>query len=271
MGSSTNNMRIRDISINDDKFNIWVNELEKEKNRIFSMNTFKTKYLDCCDSETNKDNIECITLDINDKTSYDARFDQFKETVEKLKNFMSSKYKNLNKELQQLIDDYGNNKNPERSKEMINMILNVYQKNIQDRNLGKSNNNENNYDYMELGVSEFNFDKPKLPNYQIYVFLDVIKGEVNNKNKKLIKCNFIDRYLNKGFYKFFLSQTLNNQDKWEEQHYPYVELKDKEDFKKEEDKVVDNVDESEEIEKKKGGKTLRKIKKKKNKSFKKSK
>ena len=41
---------------------------------------------------------------------------------------MSSKYKNLNKELQQLIDDYGNNKNPERSKEMINMILNVYQK-----------------------------------------------------------------------------------------------------------------------------------------------
>ena len=43
MGSSTNNMRIRDISINDDKFNIWVNELEKEKNRIFSMNTFKNK------------------------------------------------------------------------------------------------------------------------------------------------------------------------------------------------------------------------------------
>ena len=241
MGSvARSGISVDDNRINDEKFNIWVGELEKERTRIFSMNTFRTKYLDCSDGDNTEDIRECIQLDINDKTNYDSRFDQFKETIEKYKNFMSSKYKNLNSEFQDLIDAYGNNDDPEKSKRMVNIITKIYENFIQTN----KEQLEDKDKYLKIGASQFNLDKPKLPNYQIYVMLDLIKGEVNKKNKKLIKCNFEDRYLNKGFYKYFLSQL--EYEKWKIDPYPYVELIETEEFKKEREEKQKKLESSEE-------------------------
>ena len=241
MGSvARSGISVDDNRINDEKFNIWVGELEKERTRIFSMNTFRIKYLDCSDGDNTDDKRECIQLDINDKTNYDSRFDQFKETIEKYKNFMSSKYKNLNSEFQDLIDAYGNNDDPEKSKRMVNIITKIYENFIQTN----KEQLENKDKYLKIGASQFNLDKPKLPNYQIYVMLDLIKGEVNKKNKKLIKCNFEDRYLNKGFYKYFLSQL--EYEKWKIDPYPYVELIETEEFKKEREEKQKKLESSEE-------------------------
>ena len=241
MGSvARSGISVDDNRINDEKFNIWVGELEKERTRIFSMNTFRTKYLDCSDGDNTEDKRECIQLDINDKTNYDSRFDQFKETIEKYKNFMSSKYKNLNSEFQDLIDAYGNNDDPEKSKRMVNIITKIYENFIQTN----KEQLEDKDKYLKIGASQFNLDKPKLPNYQIYVMLDLIKGEVNKKNKKLIKCNFEDRYLNKGFYKYFLSQL--EYEKWKIDPYPYVELIETEEFKKEREEKQKKIESSEE-------------------------
>ena len=250
-----------DNRINDEKFNIWVGELEKERTRIFSMNMFRTKYLDCSDGDNIEDKRECIQLDINDKTNYDSRFDQFKETIEKYKNFMSSKYKNLNNEFQDLIDAYGNNDNPTKSKKMVSIIIKIYENFIQTN----KEHFEDKDKYLKIGANQYNLDKPKLPNYQIYVMLDLIKGEVNNKNKKLIKCNFEDRYLNKGFYKYFLSQL--EYDKWKIDPYPYVELIETEEFKKEREDKQKKIESSEEGEsyqdiEKKGGKNKKSHRKK---------
>ena len=241
MGSvARSGISVDDNRINDEKFNIWVGELEKERTRIFSMNTFRIKYLDCSDGDNTEDIRECIQLDINDKTNYDSRFDQFKETIEKYKNFMSSKYKNLNSEFQDLIDAYGNNDDPEKSKRMVNIITKIYENFIQTN----KEQLEDKDKYLKIGASQFNLDKPKLPNYQIYVMLDLIKGEVNKKNKKLIKCNFEDRYLNKGFYKYFLSQL--EYEKWKIDPYPYVELIETEEFKKEREDKQKKLESSDE-------------------------
>jgi len=205
--------------ISDSKFNTFIDNLEKQRNTIISMETFKNEYLDCCEGEKE---IECVKLYVNDKNKYDERYDQFKDTVEKYKNYMSSKSENQNDILQKLIDNYGNNTNTEDSKKFVNLILELYQKNIQQRNIEHTPTNDIN-NYIQLYANNINKDKPKKPNFQAHLLLNVIKGEVNDKNKHLVRCNFEDRYLNKRFYMHFIN--LKDQEKNKEINYPYVELK----------------------------------------------
>ena len=205
--------------ISDSKFNTFIDNLEKQRNTIISMETFKNEYLDCCEGEKE---IECVKLYVNDKNKYDERYDQFKDTVEKYKNYMSSKSENQNDILQKLIDNYGNNTNTEDSKKFVNLILDLYQKNIQQRNIEHTPTTDIN-NYIQLYANNINKDKPKKPNFQAHLLLNVIKGEVNDKNKHLVRCNFEDRYLNKRFYMHFIN--LKDQEKNKEINYPYVELK----------------------------------------------
>lgn len=263
--------------ISDSKFNTFIDNLEKQRNTIISMETFKNEYLDCCEGEKE---IECVKLYVNDKNKYDERYDQFKDTVEKYKNYMSSKSENQNDILQKLIDNYGNNTNAEDSKKFVNLILDLYQKNIQQRNINHhppTPADINNY--IQLYSNNINKDKPKKPNFQAHLLLNVIKGEVNDKNKHLVRCNFEDRYLNKRFYMHFIN--LKDQEKNKEINYPYIELKSDGTFK--EVPKEEPSDEGQELDapieekkKAKGGtmriksrknSTFRRKKSKKNKSF----
>merc|ERR1711871_1193068 len=213
--------------ISDSKFNTFIENLENQRNAIISMETFKNEYLECCEGEGNDNPIECVKLYVNDKNKYDERFDQFKETIEKYKEYMSTKYENKNKSLQDLIDNYGNNANREKSKKLVNMILQIYQDNIQERNINRKTVSLT--DYIQLYANNINKDKPKKPSFQAHLLLNVIKGEVNDKNKHLVRCNFEDRYLNKRFYMFFVN--LKDQEQYKEINYPYVELKNDGTFK----------------------------------------
>lgn len=213
--------------ISDSKFNTFIENLENQRNAIISMETFKNEYLECCEGEETKNPIECVKLYVNDKNKYDERFDQFKETIEKYKEYMSTKYENQNKSLQDLIDNYGNNANREKSKKLVNMILQIYQDNIQERNINRKTVSLT--DYIQLYANNINKDKPKKPSFQAHLLLNVIKGEVNDKNKHLVRCNFEDRYLNKRFYMFFVN--LKDQEQYKEINYPYVELKNDGTFK----------------------------------------
>lgn len=213
--------------ISDSKFNTFIENLETQRNAIISMETFKNEYLECCEGEETDNPIECVKLYVNDKNKYDERFDQFKETIEKYKEYMSTKYENQNKSLQDLIDNYGNNANREKSKKLVNMILQIYQDNIQERNINRKTVSLT--DYIQLYANNINKDKPKKPSFQAHLLLNVIKGEVNDKNKHLVRCNFEDRYLNKRFYMFFVN--LKDQEQYKEINYPYVELKNDGTFK----------------------------------------
>ena len=269
--------------ISDSKFNTFIENLETQRNAIISMETFKNEYLECCEGEETKNPIECVKLYVNDKNKYDERFDQFKETIEKYKEYMSTKYENQNKSLQDLIDNYGNNANKEKSKKFVNMILQIYQDNIQERNIKRKT--ESLTDYIQLYANNINKDKPKKPSFQAHLLLNVIKGEVNDKNKHLVRCNFEDRYLNKRFYMFFVN--LKDQEQYKEINYPYVELKTDGTFKEvpktesneaQSDEGQDLVAPVEEKKKAQGGtkriktiknSTFRRKKSRKNKSFRK--
>ena len=269
--------------ISDSKFNTFIENLETQRNAIISMETFKNEYLECCEGEETDNPIECVKLYVNDKNKYDERFDQFKETIEKYKEYMSTKYENQNKSLQDLIDNYGNNANKEKSKKLVNMILQIYQDNIQERNIKRKT--ESLTDYIQLYANNINKDKPKKPSFQAHLLLNVIKGEVNDKNKHLVRCNFEDRYLNKRFYMFFVN--LKDQEQYKEINYPYVELKTDGTFKEvsktesneaQSDEGQDLVAPVEEKKKAQGGtkriktiknSTFRRKKSRKNKSFRK--
>ena len=269
--------------ISDSKFNTFIENLETQRNAIISMETFKNEYLECCEGEETDNPIECVKLYVNDKNKYDERFDQFKETIEKYKEYMSTKYENQNNSLQDLIDNYGNNANREKSKKLVNMILQIYQDNIQERNIPRKS--EPITDYMQLYANNINKDKPKKPSFQAHLLLNVIKGEVNDKNKHLVRCNFEDRYLNKRFYMFFVN--LKDQEQYKEINYPYVELKTDGTFKEvpktesneaQSDEGQDLVAPVEEKKKAQGGtkriktiknSTFRRKKSRKNKSFRK--
>ena len=269
--------------ISDSKFNTFIENLETQRNAIISMETFKNEYLECCEGEETKNPIECVKLYVNDKNKYDERFDQFKETIEKYKEYMSTKYENQNNSLQDLIDNYGNNANREKSKKLVNMILQIYQDNIQERNIKRKT--ESLTDYIQLYANNINKDKPKKPSFQAHLLLNVIKGEVNDKNKHLVRCNFEDRYLNKRFYMFFVN--LKDQEQYKEINYPYVELKTDGTFKEvpktesneaQSDEGQDLVAPVEEKKKAQGGtkriktiknSTFRRKKSRKNKSFRK--
>lgn len=178
---------------------------------------FNNKYLIC--NGDNLSSIECIRLDVNDKTEWTDKFKIFKDTIVEYKKFMNEKTKTSNTYLQKLIDDYGNNQSGEDKGILNNFIIKTYEENIEKRNTRlKLRSNYSNLKH--IGVSNVNFGQPSLPSYKIYVSIDLLGGEINNENVGKIQCGYDDEEL----VSRWKNLIVTNESPWKKSPYPYVQL-----------------------------------------------
>lgn len=178
---------------------------------------FNNKYLIC--NGDNLSSIECIRLDVNDKTEWSDKFKIFKDTIVEYKKFMNEKTKTSNTYLQKLIDDYGNNQSGGDKGILNNFIIKTYEENIEKRNTRlKLRSNYSNLKH--IGVSNVNFGQPSLPSYKIYVSIDLLGGEINNENVAKIQCGYDDEELVSRWKNIIVT----NESPWKKSPYPYVQL-----------------------------------------------
>ena len=179
---------------------------------------FNNKYL-ICDGKKKMSNIECIRLDVNDKTEWTDKYKVFKDTIAEYKNFMNEKTKITNTEFQRIIDNYGNNQSGDDIGKLNNFIIKTYEENIERRGT-RLLLNVNNSNFKHIGVSNVNFGQPSLPSYQIYVSIDLLGGEINNENVGMIQCGYDDEEL----VSRWKNLIVTNESPWKKTPYPYVQL-----------------------------------------------
>lgn len=179
---------------------------------------FNNKYL-ICNGEKKMSNIECIRLDINDKTEWTDKYKVFKDTIAEYKNFMNEKTKITNTEFQRIIDNYGNNQSGEDIGKLNNFIIKTYEENLENRRT-RLLLTANNSNFKHIGVSNVNFGQPSLPSYQIYVSIDLLGGEINNENVGKIQCGYDDEELVSRWKNIIVT----NESPWKKSPYPYVQL-----------------------------------------------
>ena len=73
---------------------------------------------------------------------------------------------------------------------------------------------------FRLGVNSQNFGRDSLPGFQIYVRLDLLDGELNDKNISGIKCKFEDLSLTGRFNKLFYNKPYI----WKPDMNPYIKI-----------------------------------------------
>ncbi len=205
--------------INDSNFNTLIKTIKTEGGSFQELKTFAYEYLIHI-----KDGVETsnIRLYVKDSNNWSDRFEVFKKTIKDYISFMGDTIRSSNINLQKLIDDYGNN-NDDYKKEMMEFIITIYEKKI----LNTSRNTGVHGDYYKLsskymnsGVTDINIETRNLPNYKIFVNLDLIDGELNSKNINEIQCLFQDNSLVERFDKLIGSTKKT----WKAEKMPFIAI-----------------------------------------------
>ena len=156
------------------------------------------------------------------------------------------------------------NKEGENTKESQNatsFIQYINQVTIVEKSKDKVLANSN----LELGVNEFNFEESDKPRFQIYVKLDLLQGELNEKNIKFIKCKFDDLFLTNKFMKIFYRKPKF----WVPDEHPYVKIEDLKDPKLVKEAAAKEAAANKNKVKKQGGKRFARTRKRRNNRLKK--
>lgn len=156
------------------------------------------------------------------------------------------------------------NKEGENTKESQNatsFIQYINQVTIVEKSKDKVLANSN----LELGVNEFNFEESDKPRFQIYVKLDLLQGELNEKNIKFIKCKFDDLFLTNKFMKI----VYRNPKFWVPDEHPYVKIEDLKDPKLVKEAAAKEAAANKNKVKKQGGKRFARTRKRRNNRLKK--
>lgn len=205
--------------INDSNFKTLINTIKTEGSSFQELKKFAFEYLIYI-----KDGIEAsnIRLYVKDSKNWSDRFEVFKKTIKDYISFMGDTARSSNINLQKLIDDYGNN-NDDYKKEMMKFIITIYEEKILSttRNRGVDGNyNDLSKKYMNSGVTDINIGRRNLPNYKIFLNLDLIDGELNSKNINEIQCLFQDNSLVKRFDKLIGSTKTS----WKAEKMPFIAI-----------------------------------------------
>lgn len=168
-----------------------------------------------------------------DLSSKNSDFKIYDETREKFKKFCSPTLKlkgglvsmdaiqGDNKGIQKIIDSFvgitdGEIDETNRIPKDFNDILREFisQETKKEINISKE------LRCFRLGVNAQNFGRDSLPGFQIYVRLDLLDGELNDKNISQIKCKFEDLSLTGKFNKLFYNKPYI----WKPDMNPYLKV-----------------------------------------------
>lgn len=219
----------RQNEIKEPEYIRWIEDLKVVYDEIIGLQKFKKKYLKNCNTESKFDCVRFWYDDKDKEWQENERFDTFKTTMEKYKEFKKYNSSNVNQELQTLIDNFVNNieKSDDKGKtgkiKFPTLVKHAY-KIIQDDHVtGKGEKKEekiNKDEYFKIGPNSRKMKGTKL--FEIYVAMDVIKGEVNESNEKsrVLECTYGDDHVVKLFKEMIKADTTG----WKISRMPFVSI-----------------------------------------------
>lgn len=234
------------FEITNKDFAEWIELTKKEIKDIRLLKRFENDYLKCQGSRGSF----CTRIYVNDDTKWDEnRFGKFLKVKEKYKKFMNSNMSTSNKELQKMIDNYGNNN--DNNYLFVDFVKSIYESAIVNNEIipkTKLPDKEINYiDLLNIGYNEIKRQSRNLPEISIDVQMDLIEGEINKKNVKKIKCPFCDEKLAADASKLFFNKESVRI--WKVENYPFVVLNEETNMLEEKQKK-EKIIESKKIEQK---------------------
>jgi hypothetical protein len=147
--------------------------------------------------ENPKINLDKETSDI--KETLTKKNPLFAKFVEKIKNVIDQ-HKTNNEELLDILKNFYNSKDPtdiktfnDLNKSIIVELLNHSSQKIMITQSNKFFEKKENQKKINTGVHYINQNNDKLPQYEIYVAVDLFEGEINDSNVN--KCNYRAFYL----------------------------------------------------------------------------
>lgn len=213
---------------------VFSTRLTKIINELKTINVniaIKDKYI--CDSPI-------INLTDEDKAVKDElknNFSTFISFVDKIKELIQPKRNSTNKKLQELIVNYSkgikseNTTNEISFRDILEAIKNqyIFTSSVNKKDSSEINllTNKNNQELMKTEVCELDKLNKEVPNYEIFIALNLVEGEMKNDNIDDIKCVYRGMYLGKetknlftkynkydiNQHLFFLSQKEINAEK----------------------------------------------------------
>jgi hypothetical protein len=218
----------RQNEIKEPEYIRWIEDLKVVYDEIIGLQKFKKKYLKNCEGDK-KSNIDCVRFWYDDKDKEwqeNERFDTFKTTMEKYKEFKKNNSSNVNEKLQTLIDNFVNNIEKSDDKtgkiKFPTLVKHAYKIIQDDHVIGKGEKMEkiNQDDYFKIGPNSRKMKGTKL--FEIYVAMDVIKGEVNKSNEKsrVLECAYGDDHVVKLFKEMIKADTTG----WKISRMPFVSI-----------------------------------------------
>jgi hypothetical protein len=202
----------------------WVEDLKVVYDEIIGLQKFERKYLKNCKG---KSDFDCVRFWYDDKDKEwqeNERFDTFKTTMEKYKEFKKNNSSNVNEKLQTLIDNFVNNIDKDNTGKIKfpTLVKHAYKIIQDDHVIGKGEKKEkiNQDDYFKIGPNSKKMKGTKL--FEIYVAMDVIKGEVNksNENSRVLECAYGDDHVVDLFNKMIKADTTG----WKISRMPFVSI-----------------------------------------------
>ena len=219
-----------ELSKNYDKFIKVFDEMNKMKEDI----DYLGKYLDC----TTENFDTCLQLNISEE----ANDEEMKTAQEILKSYIAKK--SSNKALQEQIEVFTKTKKQEKPSDYSLVELSIFVENMKKEDKAdkeeneeeeeeeeeiesiKSKNDKISFYDLKSGFQYVSEDEIKL---EVVVHLDILEGEVNDENKKGVKCKVKDEVVTNIFEKII---AKNKSPVWKTEHMPFMKVEIKENEQK---------------------------------------
>jgi hypothetical protein len=107
-------------------------------------------------------------------------------------------------------DDTENNKN---STEFYELLDNIYDKYINSDSDSDSDSKQNISAYINTGISYINMGESNKPTREVYFMIDLIDGEINDKNKSSIYCPYMGDSLGNKL-EYLINNPQTDKNKW---------------------------------------------------------
>jgi hypothetical protein len=123
-----------------------------------------------------------------------------------IKDMMYPKRETTNKLLQDIIVDYSENAKDKLEELAVGINDDLIYSNRGKKYLDDDENKKKIY----VGVNRININEIGKPRYEIYVALDVVEGEYNDKNINKLKCTYLSLYLGDNTENMFSSRSARD-------------------------------------------------------------
>jgi hypothetical protein len=108
-------------------------------------------------------------------------------------------------------DDTENSKN---SKDFYELLDNIYDKYINSDSDSVSDSKQNISAYINTGISYINMGESNKPTREVYFMIDLIDGEINDKNKSSIYCPYMGDSLGNKLEYLINNTSQTDKNKW---------------------------------------------------------